>query len=100
MSGLMANTHDTGPVWIEGLDAYLRGDCDTTLKLLKPLAASGNIEAQNLIGHIYLYGKCVKRDLGEAEKWLKLAADRGLPVAQASLDDMARDGLCKPNSEI
>ena len=97
---MKADTHGDQLVWIEGLDAYLRGDCESALKILKPLAVEGNAEAQNLIGHIYLYGNGVEKDIVKAEKWLATAAAGGLPVAQASLDDMERDGLCQPCAQV
>jgi len=41
----------------EGMDAYERGDYDTALKELRPLAEQGHVGAQSLLGSMYDQGK-------------------------------------------
>lgn len=54
-------------------------------ELLKKKAYAGDVEAQLELGEAYLTGGYVLRDLTEAERWLKLAADAGSAEACASL---------------
>jgi len=49
------------------------------------LANTGNLRAQWVVGQAYLDGVDVERDLREARRWLRPAADRGEPRAQTSL---------------
>jgi TPR repeat protein len=48
-------------------------------------AESGGAEAQYLLGEAYDAGRLVPRDLGEAMKWYRRAAEAGYPEAQNSL---------------
>jgi uncharacterized protein len=59
------------------MDAVERQDYEQAVRLLRPLAESGNAMAQNNIGTLYQLGLGVQRDLQEAVKWLKLAVDQG-----------------------
>ena len=65
--------------------AYKRGDYALALKILKPLAAQGNAEAQTQIGYMYDKGEGVTQDYTEALKWWFLAAAQGYAMAQSNL---------------
>jgi len=62
--------------------AYLDGDYAGALRILKPLAADGNSEAQKLLGVMYDYGHGVKRDPQEALSWYLKSAKQGDPAVQ------------------
>jgi TPR repeat protein len=65
--------------------AYGRGEYAAALRQLRPLAESGNATAQNNLGVIYFKGEGVAKDLKEAEKWYRMAAEQGHPAAQSGL---------------
>jgi len=78
----------TIPVWADfkaGQDAFQRGDYTTALNEWRPLAESGDPEAQLNLGFIYSYGLGVVQDYGEAAKWLFRAARQNQAEAQSSL---------------
>ena len=62
-----------------------RGDYDTALRLLGPLANQGDVIAQNNLGFMYFNGQGVPQNHDEAAKWFWLAANRGVASAQALL---------------
>jgi TPR repeat protein len=55
------------------------------MKLLKPLADSGNAIAQHRLGVMYVLGQGVPRDTDEAIKLFTAAADQGQGESQHSL---------------
>ncbi len=63
----------------KGSAAYKRGDYATAYQELRPLAERGNARAQNSLGLMYRYGRGVRQDYGEAAKWYRKAAERGMP---------------------
>ncbi len=62
-----------------------RGDYAAALGLLRPLAEKGDTIAQHNLGVSYFQGEGVAKDLKEAEKWFRLAAEKGHAPAQSSL---------------
>ena len=76
---------DAAPAYIEGVEAYYRGDYATALRVYKAHAALGNADAQLSLGSMYYRGKGVPQDYAEAVKWFRLAAEQGDPDAQLSL---------------
>jgi TPR repeat protein len=72
--------------------AYRRGDYAQTLKILRPLAAQGNAEAQKFIGLMYSVGDGVIQNDQEALKWYRLAAVQGDANAQTMLGTMYASG--------
>ena len=60
-----------------GVDAWGRGDYQTAIKEWRGPAASGNSDAQFNLAQAYKLGRGVPRDLGEAGRWYKKAADQG-----------------------
>lgn len=78
--------------FIEGLEAYDGGDWPAVLASWRPLAESGDAEAQTALGGLYLTGTGVALDLAEAARWFQLAAEQGDPVAQLNLGDFYSRG--------
>ena len=58
----------------DAVAAHQRGDYAQALKILRPLAAQGNAEAQNNIGVLYYKGLGVTQDYQEALKWYRLCS--------------------------
>ncbi len=77
----------------DGRKAYNRGDYETALKELRPLAEQGHAGAQYFIGYMYYKGQGVDQDGEEAVKWLRKAAEQGDVKAQLRLGMMFRLGL-------
>ena len=84
-----------------GLRALDKGDYDTALKELLPLARQGNPEAQFGLGFMYRHGgQGVPKNNKEAVKWYRLAADQGDFGAQNNLGHMYEHGLGVPQDYI
>ncbi len=66
----------------KGVEAYNKGNYTAALKILRPLAEGKNSEAQYYLGLMYQKGQGVNKDLGQAEKWYRLAAEGGHAKAQ------------------
>jgi len=60
-----------------GLKAYMRGDYRTAIAELKPLAEQGDPEAQYVLGATYANAQPPLRNLEEAERWTRMAAEQG-----------------------
>ena len=84
---------------VAGNAAYQAGDYTTALSELVPVAERGNVEAQAIVGRIYLDGKGVAKDRTLATKYLTAAARAGNPQAQCDLGEMYREGLGLPKDE-
>ena len=66
----------------EAKKAYLDKDYAQALAILKPLAESGNSEAQVTLGIMYDFGHGVAKDPAKAIEWYIKAAEQGIPVVQ------------------
>ena len=75
-----------------GVGAYKRGDYETALKELRPLADYGDARAQTKLGYMYLEGLGVPQHYQEALRWYRLSADQGDAVAQYNLGLMYGKG--------
>ena len=64
----------------KGQEAARKGDYATALQEWEPLAEQGHAEAQYALGELYLFGDGVPQNDEEAVRWLRLAAERGMPV--------------------
>ena len=69
----------------KGLDALDRGDYAEAVKIIRPLAESGDVRAQYRMGTMYALGNGVPRDYAQAATWLKKAAAQGNVHAQNDL---------------
>ena len=54
--------------------ALNKQDYQTALKILKPLVKKGSVEANGMLGYMYLYGFGVSKNMPQAEKYLKTCA--------------------------
>jgi uncharacterized protein len=79
-----------------GYAAYEKGNYETALKLLRPLAEQGDVRAQSALGLLYHRGRGVREDHAEALKWFRLAAGQGNAVAEFTLGVMYAEGQGVP----
>lgn len=76
--------------------AIEKGDYETALKELRPLAEKGDAYAQYNLGRMYAKGEAVLQDYKEAAKWVLLAAKQGIPIAQYNIGVMYQNGFGVP----
>jgi TPR repeat protein len=84
-----------GPTWAgraEGWAAYGRGDYETALKELLPLAEEGTPNAHFALGFVYEQVKGDPQNDAEAVKWYRKAAEKGHAQAQHNLGIMYANG--------
>lgn len=74
-------------------EAHKRGDYQTAYKELLPLAEAGNPDAMGNLGNMYAFGQGVEKDLGEAGKWWRKAANKGLATAMGNLGALYARGI-------
>jgi uncharacterized protein len=81
--------------------AHERGDDETAVRLIRPLAEQGNAVAEFYLGMMYDAGLGVAQDFTEAAKWYRRAADQGYAEAQLSLGVRYRwgRGVAKDDAE-
>lgn len=72
--------------------AAARGDHETALRLIRPLADQGLSSAQYNLGVMYEHGEGLPQDYAEAAKWYRKAAEQGHPPAQYNLGVMCAEG--------
>ena len=78
----------------KGVRAFSKNNYQEALPLLRPFAEIGNVPMQQAVGIIYYYGgDSVKKDYGEAIKWLRKASERGAIAAQLILGNAYSTGL-------
>ena len=65
-----------------GLDAYEDKDYATALRIWQPLAEAGDMDAQAMLGQMYLYGDGIPKNEEISSKWYELAAKQGDSVSQ------------------
>jgi len=76
--------------------AYVRGDFQTALRILRPLAEQGDANAQFNLGVMYKRGDGVPQNTAEAAKWYEKAAGQGYAPAQYNLASLYEKGLGVP----
>ena len=72
----------------EGKAAFERGDYETAMRELLPLAEQGVSEAQLGVGVMYANGQGVAQNPADAAKWFREAAEQGHAQAQFNLASM------------
>lgn len=73
--------------------AYKSHDFDGAMAKFRPLAASGEAEAQYYMGLMFHKARSVGQDYVEAARWYRLAAEQGFSLAQTNLSDFYSQGL-------
>ena len=84
----------------DGKAAFVRHDYQTGLKLLLPLAAQGNAEAENIFGYAYENGLGVNKDDAESAGWYQNSAKRGYSAAQCQIALMYDSGYGMPKDHV
>ena len=73
--------------------SYDRANYQTALKVWMESAMTGDVEAMNYVGEIYLKGLGTDPDYALAQVWFKKAADKGNNRAKINLGYMYEEGL-------
>lgn len=76
--------------------SYDRADYHTALKVWMESAMTGDADAMNYVGEIYLKGLGTDPDYGMAREWFRKAADKGSNRARINLGYMDEEGLGGP----
>lgn len=77
----------------KGMRALKRGEFAAALELLRPIAETGDPEAQNAVGEMLTDGKSgVTIDVVEAAAWFRKAAVQGFAAGQVNLGLMLEHG--------
>lgn len=89
----------------QGLEAYYKGEYDTALALLQPLADKGIARAQFKIAYMHFLGRGFKRDRSVADSMIRavlpsiqIFANDQRPWAQSDLGSLYEDGLVLPRN--
>lgn len=69
----------------QGVKAYEAGDYRSAYEAWLPLAEKGDVAAMRNIGHLYRWGQGVDKNIEEAVRWYRKAAESGFSRAQANL---------------
>ncbi|MFZ2650168.1 MAG: tetratricopeptide repeat protein [Burkholderiaceae bacterium] len=80
----------------DGIAAMQRKDYPSAIRLLEPLARSGNALAQLRLGLLHYHGHGVRESDAQALQWFERAAKQGLAEAQFHLGNMYAYGLVDP----
>ena len=75
--GLASTAATADDAMDRGIMAFLKGDNETALQVFRPLAESGNKEAQYHLGYMYQTGIGVNQNSNQALHWYELAAKQG-----------------------
>jgi TPR repeat protein len=84
----------------DGAEAYRTGNYGRAVSLWRPLAVQGNATAQNNLGVMYLDGKGLPQNTGEALRYLSLSAAAGSSLGQNNLGGLYRDGKGVPRDFV
>ena len=80
-----------------GVVAYLSGNYDQAYTTMQSLAETTDHDyAQYFMGVMLLEGRGVKKDLENASKWLRKAAEKGIAPAQYRLGELYMNGQGVP----
>ena len=80
------------PDYEAGMDAYSQRDYVVAYRMWQPLAKQGDVNAQFMLGLLYIDGEGVPLDEAEATHWFRKVAEQGDASAQLYLSDMYADG--------
>src|SRR5881409_3318501 len=68
-----------------GIDAWQRADYLAAIAIWRPLAESGDADAQFNLGQAYRLGRGVPTNVAESQKWFERAAAQGHVDAETTL---------------
>lgn len=97
--GLVGAAKNQPSIFAAGLAAYKKEYYATAIRIWKPLADLGNIDAQYNLGAMYGNGLGVRQDHEEAARLFHLAADQGDASAQFNLGVRYDNGLGVPQDD-
>ena len=95
LCALAAGQAAAGP-FEEAQAAFDKNDYVTAMRLWRPLAEEGNVDAQNNLGLMYEEGMGVPQDHAMAVSWYRKAADQGSGFAQFNLGASYHNGVGVP----
>ena len=93
----------TLPTWADfddGLAAYAVGDYSAALDEWRPLAHSGDADAQYRLGLMFERGLGVDVDMEQSVRWYLAAAEQGQPRAQNNLGVLYETGHGVPTDLV
>lgn len=85
---------------IMAAQTYKSEDFASAMRIVKPIAEQGNMEAQNLTAALYRDGQGVPQNYAEAIKWYRRAANQGHAGAQYNFGLMHASGRGVPMNLI
>ena len=80
----------------DGVEAHKKGEMDKAVELYANAASQGVVDAQMLLGYLYMNGEGVPKNLAKAFGLFKQAADNGDVKGQEQLAMMFDNGLGVP----
>ena len=84
----------------EALALYEVKEYSKAFPVMKEAAELGSLPAMSILGSMYLLGRGVREDGGEAERWLKQAVDGGFEGALSILGMAYATGSAKIRIDI
>ncbi len=72
--------------------AYKAGNFAEAFSIWNPLAKQGDANAQNNLAMLYVNGRGVEKNSGEAVRWLQKSVDQGNASAQVNLGTLYATG--------
>lgn len=82
-----------GRLFQKGLSAYSAGHYQEAVRIWRPLAEQGMMDAQFNLGAMYNNGVGVEQDMATAVRWYRKAAEQGYAVAQYNVGVAYARGL-------
>ncbi len=70
------------------------------LEQLKSQAEAGDVQSQFILGQMFYEGRTVAKDYKQAEKWLRPAAEKNLPIAQLFLGKILSNSSYQSQDDI
>ena len=84
-----------GPIE-DGLAAWSKGDYETAVSRLRPIALKGNTVAAYYMGLMHADGRGLDRNPAKAAEWFLIAANKGYALAQIRMAEISTVGLGVP----
>jgi TPR repeat protein len=80
-----ANLTEISAEYGAGVAAYQADNYKLAMARLKPYAERGSAKAQSYVGSMYVSGRGVEQNYGEAVRWFRMAAEQGDAYSQSQL---------------